>query len=441
MRYLVYLIILLASINYAQSVDTLKLTDNNQFVKIDSISIEGNDVTEEFIIFREMTIEAGDEVNKKLLKFNRERVYSLGLFNYVDFYLLRKNKTVELIIKVFEKWYLYPLPFIFFNEGEFKNPTYGINFKYENFRGRNETINAILAFGYDPSVRLSYFNPSFIYNEGIGIGGQISYQDFANKSRNAELVVGQQFEYTIYSASVLINKRIDQFNLAQITAGFSYVESGGFTNNRITASGKSIDRSPFIMLEYVYDSRDLKQFPKSGVFASVDLTHKGFDLNNISYQIFNLDFRQYNLILDDVTARWRLRYRNAFGELVPYYDYSFLGFSEYIRGHRDKEIEGLQYLLGSFEMSYSIVDEWHFSLDLPLLPKSLTSTRIGVNFNIFTDAGTTFKSFEELQFNSFLSGYGFGLNILFLPFNSVRFEYAFDEYMKGEFLIGIGFSF
>ncbi|MDZ7763545.1 MAG: hypothetical protein U5K00_03845 [Melioribacteraceae bacterium] len=346
-----------------------------------------------------------------------------------------------LLIKVYEKWYLYPLPFIFFSQGELKNPTYGINFELENFRGRNETLNAFLAFGYDPRIRLSYSNPSLLYEEGIGFGAQISYQDFLNRSSAAKAIAGKDFEYRIYSTSVSFNKRLDQFNLVQVGTGFTYIESDEFAVKGITASGDRIDRLPFVSAQYVYDTRDLKQFPKTGLLTSAKLTHSGFSMHNISYQVLELDLRQYNHLLKDLTARWRVNYRGAFGKLVPYYDYSFLGFSEYVRGHRDNEIEGLQYLLGSFEVSYAILDEWHLSLDLPLLPKNLTSARIGINFNIFADTGTTFDNINDLKINNFLSGYGFGLNILFLPFNSVRFEVAFDEFMNEEFLIGTGFSF
>ena len=432
--------LILGQLHYAQ-VDTLKLSDEHQYVKIDSIKIIGNDITEEFIILREMTFSIDDEVNIKDIEYNRERIYSLGLFNYVNLYVLHNEEENTLLIDVYEKWYLYPFPFVFFNGGEFKNPTYGVNFKLENFRGRNETLNAYIALGYDPSVFLNYYNPALLFNNDIGMGIELGYRDFGNKSYNAERIVGEDFEYTFYSGAISFSKRINQFNLVQISPSFTYIETDAYISNSITASETSIDRVPALTAAYLYDSRDLKQFPKSGVYSLVELTHKGFGVGNISYNTFYLDFRQYNELIKDITARWRVTYRNAFGDVVPYYDYSFFGYEEYVRGHREDEMEGLQFVLGSFEMSYAILNEWDFSLDLPLLPKRLTSTRIGVNFNIFADAGATFNKFDELLLNSFISGYGFGLNILFLPYNSVRFEYAFDEYMNGEFLVGLGFSF
>lgn len=426
---------------FAQPVDTLKLVDKNQFTVIDSILIEGNIITEEFIILRELTIQEGESVNKDLLHYNRERVYSLGLFNYVDFYLLNENGRIKLIIKVFEKWYFYPLPFLHFNRGNFKDPTYGINFKLENFRGRNETISAYVALGYDPSVRLRYYNPVFLYDEGIEFGFAAGYQDFQNKSKQAELINGENFEYRIYSIAFSLSKRFDQFHSLSISPGYSYLETDIPIFPKITASNKPIDRVISLLIQYTYDSRDLKQFPHSGLLSQLELRHKGFGINDISYNVFGLDIRQYNKLMDDLTARWRMNYRNAFGANVPYYDFSFLGYDEYVRGNRNNKTEGLQYLLGSIELSYAILSEWNFSLDLPLLPKNLTSARIGVNFNIFVDSGLTFDNLDEVKLNNFVSGYGVGLNILFLPFNSVRFEYAFDEYMNGEFIFGLGFSF
>ncbi|MDZ7763546.1 MAG: POTRA domain-containing protein [Melioribacteraceae bacterium] len=78
------LILFLVQLLSAQVIDTLYLSSENQFVEVDSIAIEGNDITEEFIILREMSIVEGDRVNSNLINYDRERIYSLGLFNYVD---------------------------------------------------------------------------------------------------------------------------------------------------------------------------------------------------------------------------------------------------------------------------------------------------------------------------------------------------------------------
>ena len=79
----IYLIlfILLPAVN-AQQEDTLFYKDNYSIV-IDSIKIYGNEVTEEIIILRELTFQIGDTLNPEIASFNRERVYSLDIFNEV----------------------------------------------------------------------------------------------------------------------------------------------------------------------------------------------------------------------------------------------------------------------------------------------------------------------------------------------------------------------
>ncbi|PKL81550.1 MAG: hypothetical protein CVV24_14660, partial [Ignavibacteriae bacterium HGW-Ignavibacteriae-3] len=85
--YFFFVIAFLSSCNsivLGGNIDSLKLADN-EAVRIDSIRISGNDITEEFIILRELTFQIGDTVSGKTLKYNRERVYSLRLFNHVEF--------------------------------------------------------------------------------------------------------------------------------------------------------------------------------------------------------------------------------------------------------------------------------------------------------------------------------------------------------------------
>ena len=145
--------------------------------------------------------------------------------------------------------------------------------------------------------------------------------------------------------------------------------------------------------------------------------------------------------MGDLVGRWRIVTRNTFGYNVPFYDYSYLGFRDYIRGNKNKEREGRHSALGSIELSYPILKSWEFSVKLPVLPQSLTSVNVSVQLNVFADTGLTYDNGERIDLKKFNSGYGFGIVILFLPYNAVRFEYAFNEYGRGEFLFGTGFSF
>ncbi len=420
----------------AQTVPEDTLRNGTDKIRIDSIEIVGNETTENFIILRELTFKEGDLITQKELDYNRERVYSLGLFNKVNFYFFENTLT----IMVEESWYIYPIPFFYWRENTLAKSTYGISLLYKNFRGRNETINALAAFGYDPNYMLSYYNPVISEKLNLSFSFGIYYSNFVNKSRQAELSYGKSFSYKSYGGFVGFGKRFNQFNDVFLLAGFSYVEAPALIKGFNAAKGR-IDRSPSLTVQYLFDNRDLKQFSKEGLYTKVEYTHKGFYVNNIDYNILSIDFREYRNLLNTFTVRWRLASRFTFGKKIPIYDYSFLGIGEYIRGYLTKDREGHNMMLGSLELAYPILDEWHLKLDLPLLPESLTSTRIGININLFVDTGTTFNNREKLGYKNFDTGFGVGLTILFLPFNAVRFEYAFNESLIGEFIVGTGFAF
>ena len=67
------------------------------------------------------------------------------------------------------------------------------------------------------------------------------------------------------------------------------------TVSQLTASKENIDRIYSFGLNYELDNRNLKQFSNEGTFANANLTHKGFGINDISYNILKVDLRKYNI--------------------------------------------------------------------------------------------------------------------------------------------------
>ncbi len=437
-------IILVVLVTYigtsAADLDSLILSPGTK-IKVDSIVIEGNDITEDFIILRELTFSQGDTLTEAIIRFNRERVYSLGLFNYVNMFPVDKDDEIHLYIVVQESWYFYPIPFVFFRGNNFTDATYGINFLYKNFRGRNETIRAVIGLGYDPFYSLLYYNPLIIESQNISLNFDFSYQNVSNKSQTARALYGGDFNYEFLISSMSIGKRFNQFNTLFANMVYQYVLAPTDTIQRLTASDEKIDRVFGAGLSYIYDSRDLIQFPENGLYFNASYLHKGFGLQNVSYNIAKVDFREYRTFLEKFSTKWRVTYRHTFGRRIPFYDNSFFGFDEFVRGHRTDERDGNNYILSSLELNYPIIKDWNVSLDLPLLPRRLTSARLAIYISAFGDTGITYNNGDQINLNNFDSGWGFGITILALPYNALRIEYAFDEFQKGELLIGTGFSF
>lgn len=415
---------------------------DDEVVRIDSIQITGNETTEAHIILRELNFSIGDTVSQSQLKFNQERVFSLGIFNKVDFDLHHNEDGDynELEILVQESWYFYPLPYLDIKKNSIKKSTYGLILLYKNFRGRNESLFGLVTFGYDPTYMLQYFNPSLTDGGNLTFGLKLGYTNLQNRSILSQNYNGGTFDYNYIYGGVSFGYRINQFNLITHTTTYEYIDMPKSVS-LLSASKENVDRIFSMGLDYEFDQRNLKQFSNNGIFAKSQITHKGFGINDISYNIFSLDIRKYNVVFENLYAKWRGLYRHTFGENIPFYALSLLGDDEFIRGHRFEKREGNNYLLTSLEFNYPIFKEWNLSLDLPLLPKKLTSARIGLYINCFIDSGTTYDNGKPLKLKSFDTGWGLGLTLLILPYNAFRFEYAFNEETRGEFILESGFSF
>lgn len=415
-------------------------SDSTGFFIIDSIKISGNDITEDYIILNELTFAIGDKVSEEILSYNRERIFSLGLFSNVRLIADRHQENILYII-VQESWYIWPLPFVDFKDNDIKKTTYGINLLFKNFRGRNETLSGVVGLGYDPFYSFSYYNPWLIRNQSISLAVSTGYQKFLNVSRSTEILMGKQFESKIISGNLSIGKRINLYNVINISTGFDYIELPEYKTGLMTASGARIDHLFKAGISYSYDSRNLKQLPDSGIFAGVNYIHKGFGINGIDYSILYADLRHYRNIIGNLSGKWRIASRHALGEDIPFYDYSFLGSGEKIRGRYNHIIEGHHLYITSMELKYPILKEWNFSIKLPIIPQSLTSYRLAIYGNLFGDAGVSSFRHRSIKLGDFESGYGAGLIFVILPYNILRVEYALDEYKNGEFILDFGFSF
>lgn len=438
-KYFLIYITLIAGCLSAQQ-DTIKyLTDYSLLV--DSIKITGNETTKEFIIKRELTFSIGDTLTKKLADYNKDRIYSLGIFNQVKVYPVTVNDINYAVIAVNEGWYIYPVPFMEIRENDWKKLSYGAILVVKNFRGRNETISLSGAFGYNPFVKLMYYNPYLIREEDIFFDVSATYGTSKNRSEIAAFLYGSDFDQKVITGTMQVGKRFGLYQRVYLDLGYSYVETPFFIKG-ISASDSRIDHSPFISTSYSYDSRDLVQFPKTGFFGLASVKFNGMGVDGINYQVENLDLRAYHKLAGDLNGKIRLMTRLTGGKLIPYYDLSYIGFEERIRGYFTEQLEGNNSYLGSVELYYPLIKDIQINLYfVPLLPKELLSYRVAFYAEIFNDWGATKFKGEPLSLKDFRKGFGGGFTMLILPYNVIRFELGLNEYRKTEFIFNVAVSF
>ncbi len=422
--------------SYAQNIPS-----DSSSIKVDSIKISGNKITDEYVILRELTFTEGDTVNSEILSYNKERIYSLGIFSDVKITpeVIDGENIVNILVS--ESWYIYPIPFAQIKDNDWKKLSYGIDLYLLNFKGMNDRIRLHAAFGYDPNYQVSYSNPYFIKNEDIFLKTNLSYVKARNKSDIAKSLYGGDFDQKISGGDISIGKRIGLYQKVFINLGYKIIDSPEYIYG-VSASGERIDHLLSTGIGYSYDTRDLVQFPREGLFLQSAFTFNGLGIDNINYKVFGFDVRKYLKITDEFSIKARFESRFTFGDLVPYYDYSFLGFNERVRGYFYKEREGNNRYLISTEITYPVIKDFILNLDfIPILPKELLSYRVAVYAELFADAGTTQMKNQPLTLRSIDSGYGAGLTFLFLPYSAFRIEYAINDFGKKQWILGIGTSF
>lgn len=439
-KLLFFTVIIFCSQLFGQEVDTLNYYDHYPFI-VDSIKINGNEITEEYIILRELTFGIGDTLKQSTAFYNRERIYSLGIFNHV--YLIPESiKGKNLLnIKVEESWYIYPLPFIDAAENDLSKLTYGINLRLKNFRGRNEQISATFALGYDPYFYLNYYTPNVANEHNVFLNAKVGYADISNKSPIAEKVYGSSFDHQVIFFETILGKRIGLFQRVYLNSAFRNIETLKFVEG-VNASKNRIDNVLDIGVGYEYDTRDLIQFPKNGIYTAANITFRGLGIDDINYRILNIDFREYRILIDKLISKWRLAGRMTFGNRIPYYDNSIIGVEQKIRGHMSQKYEGNDIYIGSLELAYPIIEELNIDLTfIPIIPNKLLSYRLGLYIQSFAETGIAKYKKQPFALNKFVSGYGFGITFLVLPYQVFRFELGFDEKSNTEIILDLGISF
>ena len=234
----IFCISFLSSSTFAQS-DTLFYTGDYEVV-IDSIQITGNKTTKDFVILRELTIGVGDTIKPHITSYDRERIYSLRIFNAVHLKPYLYQGKNYLLIVVEESWYIYPLPVFYLKDKDWSKISYGVALSWLNFRGRNERITGLATFGYDPSFGFTYYNPNLSYNANLNLQTNVAYTTVTNKSVEAESLYGAQFEQETFVSRIQFGKRYGNYHWFFLNTGFDYIETPFYIEG-INASNSSID--------------------------------------------------------------------------------------------------------------------------------------------------------------------------------------------------------
>lgn len=453
------------------------LSANNVAIASDSfyikdVLIECHEKTIDRIILRELAFKKGSKIAKikvdSLLQREANKIFNTGLFVLAEvFPIMEKGDTINLLVSVVEKWYLYPVP-IFeiadrnFNEWwqqrnrDFSRVNFGIRFTKENFRGRNETLKVLLQFGFVERYGFEYKLPYIDKAQTTGLVFKIDYvqnRNLAYKTENNKLAFlkSENVMRERFWTSLGFFKRNAFYDTHYLTAGFdkqAVRDTLLELNSDYLVGGQNKQQYFYINYAYGHDSRDMATYPTKGSLLNFSVAQKGLgsfdDLFQFEVKVLAAKFFQ----LSKPTAKKPFFYSTTVRAFVsfprrrPYTELRGFGYNgDFIRGYELYVIDGQHFGISKNTLRWRLLStQKNLSRFMPL--KQFSTLPIAAYLKTYLDVGYVKNNFvgdtNKRLTNTLLWGNGVGLDLLF--YNSLLFRFEYSHNRQGDTGFFFGFE-
>ncbi|MFA8450859.1 MAG: POTRA domain-containing protein [Bacteroidales bacterium] len=447
---------------YSQNSSNLRLKDNDK-VFIEGIDIQGNNKTKDFVILRELELKEKEYISESTLdSLVKQSVYNLKrtpLFNFVNIETqkLPEPNHVKLLVKVVERWYIWPIPVFqladrnineWWRKRDFSRVDYGIFFHYYNFRGRNELLRFLTQFGYEQkfslSYRIPYINKARTLGAEMNVGfsnlKEVSYSVNSDKLEN--YVNRDHFPEKNIFANFSLKYRKDFNNSHSLELGFFQYE---FSDTLLTLNPKFSyeGKDPsFMRLLYVFksDFRDQKSYPLDGYYFDASFAKIGLGIMKHSPDLTEIKstFDFYKPINKRFFFASNLTGFFSYGTNRSFYLERGLGYgNDFIRGYEHFVVHGDKFALMKNNFKFALIPTQERTLPF-LKSEKFNKIHYALYLNAFIDVGYVDSNFNYLNNrldNKLIYGYGLGLDFVTYYDVVFRLEYSFNALNQSGFFI------
>ncbi len=442
-------------------------TIENRLVTINNIYIIGNEKTRPSIITRELSFNKGDTIRMhKLIGYrseDRNKIYNTNLFNTIDFEILNLDPdNVDIMIKVTERWYLYP-GLIFRTSAGDRNFTnwwrnenhdlsrvnYGVRLSKYNLRGRDETLLLTAQFGFEKVFLINYVVPYLDSNQKFGLITDVGYSEYKNIpyrtfDHSQRFILSQDIQRRSFGTSVSLSYRGSFYTRHYLSTGFQTSKISDSLANANPEYYQSGDHSQtYLRLSYTYsrDYRDNHTYPLRGNWITATVGRSGLGVfNDFNRWYFITNYYQYMDLGKGFFLGTNLG-ANVSTKNVPYSKYLGLGYDNYlVRGYELNVIEGYQMVLFKsslkkriYKSAWNIPEYW-----MPI--KQFQRWPMAVYPKAFFDAAYV-RNYPNYKANQRLSNkpiYSMGLGLDFVTIHdiTIRLEQSYNAEGKFNFVVG-----
>lgn len=444
---------------------TLSDTVDTRLVTINNIFLLGNEKTKRSIITRELSFELNDTIRMdKLIRYqteDRNKIYNTNLFNTVEIEILELDSSnVDVLIKLTERWYLYPGIIFELSDRNFNDwwvnrnhdlsrVNYGVRLNKYNLRGRDETLLLTAQFGFENLFLLNYTIPYIDKNQKIGMIMDVGYAEYKNLPYQTinhlpTFLISRELQKRSFGVSVTGSYRKSFYTKHYISTGFSassVSDSVTVLNPEYYRMGDSSQKYFKLSYSYSRDYRDNHTYPLHGNWIIATIGKSGLGIyKDLDRWYLNANYYQYF----DFGKGFFLG-TNIGGHLttkdVPYSRYSGLGYENYIvRGYELTVIEGYQAILFKsslkkrlFKTSATLDERW-----MPM--KQFQRWPIASYSKVFFDGAyvNNYPGYTQSQLltNKLLYSIGLGLDFVTIHDMTIRLEQSYNAEGDWNFVLG-----
>ena len=432
-------------------------------VRINTIQVEGNKRTKNYILLRELPYHVGDQINKDSLNFlntlSQQQLFNTSLFlsvNVTSVYpLINDSSIVDIQIKVKERWYFIPKPYFKWVDRNFNQwwneqnrsldrVNYGITLSQKNATGNNDQLVLGFIRGYTQQNIIRYQLPFFDKKLKYGIGG--GWQNYNQKEINYTTENDKQvFAKTNdvvrkgYRANLNLSYRPNLFERHSLQLGYGKEElsdSGFLIQPNFLASHKKVMTYGDITLGYTKIAFDYNAYPTKGAGTELVLFQRfseGAPLTSIQFRKLKAhSFSKHNFIFFE---------SNSQVKFLPNYNY----LDSRLLGYGNLQMNGLEYYVVDGNAATVFKTAFHHSLGSitvknPLTQKFLPEVKYDFWIRIFSNLGYVYSdrpSNTNKLSNTLIRTAGIGFDVISIYDFVLKIDYSVNQLGdKGVYLHG-----
>lgn len=430
---------------------------------VGEIYIAGNKRTKSYIVARELPFKTGDSVYLPELvngfEIARQQLMNTKLFNEAVVALKSfRGTTVDIVIQVKERWYIFPLPHfkpVDRNLSEWAKQGYGLDrvnygfkFTHYNFSGRNDKLRLWLITGYSRQIEFQYDQPyaDKTLKHGYKIGFAYSY----NKEVNYNTIGNQQqfidsladgIKRSYGSIEYTYRPGLRTFHGVRLAVTHEQVDSGVVAlNPKYYNNGRTKIFYPELAYNVNFVKVDYVPFPLKGYSWEANFLKRGISQTMNMWQLGG-KFSSNHEVGKKLYFGWQAQGSLRFPFDQPYINQRMFGYNDfYLRGLEKYVIDGVAGLLSRHTLRREL---FRFSIPTYLKSKSHDRIPFRIYARTFSDLGYSYNKmhFENKLNNRMLYTAGLGLDIVTFYDFVVRVDYSFNQlgenglflHIKGDF--------